>query len=126
MTYPLSWWPSTNKGVLAIIFHLGIMLKSASGRAPERVERERANWLKMHLQLCLGREAEVVTVKGEAIYGRLAAFSVDVRPPFIILETENSKIFVNLFRVERFRVAKGQEAENTHYQPKETSIRPPA
>jgi hypothetical protein len=82
----------------------------------ERGERERAGWLKLHLQSCLDREVEVVTVKGEAIYGRLVAFSVDVRPSFIILETENSKIFVNLFRVERLRAAKGQEAENTHHQ----------
>ena len=75
-------------------------------------EKERVNWLKLHLQSCLDREAEVVTVKGEAIYGRLAAFSVDTRPPFLILETEGSKIFVNLFRVERVRLAK--EAQNLH------------
>jgi len=73
-------------------------------------ERERINWLKLHLQSCLDREAEVVTVKGEVIYGRLAAFSVDTRPPFLILETEGSKVFVNMFRVERLRVAKGAES----------------
>jgi len=81
-------------------------------KAPEKGERERINWLKLHLQSCLDREAEVVTVKGEVIYGRLAAFSVDTRPPFLILETEGSKIFVNLFRVERVRVAK--EAQDSH------------
>jgi hypothetical protein len=88
-------------------------------------EKERANWLKMHLQLCLDREAEVVTVKGEAIYGRLTAFSVDTRPPFIILETEGSKVFINLFRVERLRVAKGQEHQNAH-QAGEAAARQPA
>lgn len=75
-------------------------------------EKERVNWLKLHLQSCLDREAEAVTVKGEVVYGRLAVFSVDTRPPFLILETEGSKIFVNLFRVERVRVAK--EAQNLH------------
>jgi len=75
-------------------------------------EKERVNWLKLHLQSCLDREAEVVTVKGDVIYGRLAAFSVDMRPPFLILEIEGSRMFVNLFRVERVRMAR--EAQNLH------------
>jgi hypothetical protein len=90
-------------------------------KAPERGERERTNWLKLHLQSSLDQQAEVVTVKGEVMYGRLIAFSVDTRPPFIILETEGSKVFINLFRVERLRVAKGQEAHNHHAQPKEAT-----
>jgi hypothetical protein len=102
------------------------MLRGQENKGQERPpERERVNWLKMHLQLCLDREAEVVTVKGEAIYGRLAAFSIDTRPPFIILETEGSKVFINLFRVERLRVAKGQEHQNTH-QAREAAARQPA
>ena len=75
-------------------------------------EKERVNWLKLRLRSCLDREAEVVTVKGNVIYGRLAAFSVDTRPPFSILEIEGSKMFVNLFKVERVRMAR--EAQNLH------------
>jgi|YelNatPaOPRAMG01_1025707.scaffolds.fasta_scaffold02042_7 hypothetical protein len=32
----------------------------------ERGERERTGWLKLHLQSCLDREVEVVTVKGSS------------------------------------------------------------
>jgi hypothetical protein len=49
-------------------------------------------------------------IKGDAIYGKLTGFSVDTRPPFIVVETETSKIFVNLFRIERFRISKSQVA----------------
>jgi hypothetical protein len=69
-------------------------------------EKERIGWLKLHLQTCLDREVEVVMIKGEAVYGKLTGFSVDTRPPFIVIETENSKTLINLFRVERLRVAK--------------------
>lgn len=71
----------------------------------DRVEKaERLSWLKLHLQACMGREVEVVMFKGEPIYGKLAGFDLEARPSFIIIETDNSKIFVNLFRVERVRV----------------------
>jgi len=69
-------------------------------------ERERIGWLRLHLQSCLDREVEVVTVKGEPIYGRLTGFSIDTKPPFIVVESNNSKIFINLFRVERIRVSR--------------------
>jgi hypothetical protein len=69
-------------------------------------EKERIGWLKLHLQTCIDREVEVVMIKGEVVYGKLTGFSVDTRPPFVIIETENSKYLINLFRIERLRVAK--------------------
>jgi len=67
---------------------------------------ERVGWLKLHLQPCLDREIEVVMIRGEPIYGRLAGFSLDSRPPFIVVESNNSKVFINLFRVEKIRVSR--------------------
>jgi len=67
---------------------------------------ERVGWLKLHLQSCLNREVEVVMIRGEPVYGRLTGFSLDSKPPFIMVESNNSKIFINLFRVERIRVSR--------------------
>ena len=45
-------------------------------------------------------------IRGEPVYGRLTGFSLDSKPPFIMIESNNSKIFINLFRVERIRVSR--------------------
>lgn len=62
------------------------------------------DWVRAQLQTCLEKEVEVVTVKGEPIYGKLVAFSLDTNPNLIVIINNNSKHIINLSRVERIRV----------------------
>jgi len=63
------------------------------------------SWVKMLLHSSLGKEVEVVMMRGEPVYGRLVAFSLDTKPCILVVATNNSKVFINLEKVERIRVA---------------------
>jgi len=63
------------------------------------------SWIKAQLQSVLEKQVEVVMVRGEPIYGRLVAFSLDTKPAMIVVSSNSNKLFINLERVERIRVA---------------------
>lgn len=56
-----------------------------------------------YLHQSLEKEVEVITARGEPIYGRLMGYSLNSDPPVIILENVKERYFLNLRYVERIR-----------------------
>lgn len=56
-----------------------------------------------YLHQSLDKEVEVITVRGEPIYGKLIGYSLDSDPPVIIIENMRERYFINLRHVETIR-----------------------
>ncbi|MEM2332583.1 MAG: hypothetical protein QXF28_06680 [Nitrososphaerota archaeon] len=56
-----------------------------------------------YLHQSLDKEVEVITARGEPIYGKLIGYSLSSDPPVIILENVKERYFINLRHVERLR-----------------------
>jgi|GEM_PF-1302460 hypothetical protein len=56
-----------------------------------------------YLHQSLDKEVEVITARGEPIYGKLVGYSLDSDPPVIIVENMRERYFINLRHVESIR-----------------------
>lgn len=56
-----------------------------------------------YLHQSLDKEVEVITARGEPIYGKLVGYSLDSDPPVIIIENMRERYFINLRHVESIR-----------------------
>ncbi len=56
-----------------------------------------------YLHQSIDKEVEVITVRGEPIYGKLIGYSLDSDPPVIIIENMRERYFINLRHVETIR-----------------------
>jgi small nuclear ribonucleoprotein (snRNP)-like protein len=56
-----------------------------------------------YLHQSLDKEVEVITARGEPIYGKLVGYSLDSNPPVIIIENMRERYFINLRHVESIR-----------------------
>jgi len=56
-----------------------------------------------YLHQSLDKEVEVITARGEPVYGKLVGYSLDSDPPVIIIENMRERYFINLKHVESIR-----------------------
>ncbi|MCF8884824.1 MAG: hypothetical protein QW655_00425 [Nitrososphaerota archaeon] len=64
---------------------------------------KRITMFRLYLHQSLDKEIEVITARGEPIYGKLIGYSLDSDPPVIIIENIRERYFINLRQVERIR-----------------------